>query len=113
MQQQPRVYVIKRAYTETCFSIKPQYRPRPSVLVFENKKDAQYFKGIIKQMQDPSRPHQKLNIEQLPCKYLYQSCSMNSLDIYMYKSGGYGTHISPKADEDLYRFNLENTFHYY
>jgi hypothetical protein len=111
--QQPSVFVIKRAYTDTCFSIKPQNRPRPCVLVFENKKDAQYFRGAIRQTQDSSRPHQKLNIEQLTCQYLYQSCSLNSLDIYVYNTGGSGSLVTPAMDEDLYRFNLENAFHYH
>jgi hypothetical protein len=111
-----KVFVIKRAYTDTCFSIANNKNPsKPCVLAFTEKRDAQFFKGTIVQFQDKSRPHQKLKIEELPSKYLFESCGVNTLDIILYHKGGVHTHIAPgnAIDVDDMRFSLENCFKYY
>jgi hypothetical protein len=112
-----KVYVLKRTYTGTCFSITSPKTQKPAMLAFTHIRQAKQFRKMVEQMQDSNRPHQALRIEDVPTSYLIHGCSLTSLPVIILNEKN-KTHYIPCIDKDDdniddVRFHLENTFTYY
>ena len=82
--QKPDVFVIKRAHSGSCYSFASAHTSKRHMLAFTDKRNAQFFIGMMKQFQDKSRPHQQLKVERIPLDYLRESCMYSSLDLTVY-----------------------------
>eukprot|EP00798_Chlamydomonas_sp_ICE-L_P019537 gene19537-26218_t len=104
------VYVIKRMPTAGCMTCISSNDHRPCLVAFSRKKDAKQFKRMIHDMQDNTRPHQKIEIESVPCQQLIRMCALTSLDISLHKAKGKTKLIRPCTDTEEMRLWLETSF---
>jgi hypothetical protein len=108
-------FVIKRAYSQTMFSVNHGRTDgtRPSVLIFENKKDAQRMKRLMDDCAGPQK-RQKLVIEKFPTPFIIRTCSTSGLDVACVRPDGdvFRFNLGNYAALDDYVFSLENTFKY-
>lgn len=108
-----KVFVLQRRHTGTYFSINHgRDSIKPCVMAFTEKNLAKSFLNTIIQFQDKRRPHQKIIIEEVPSKFLFDTCACSGLNILVHAEKNYVAHIKPQAEIDDIIFHFENKFLY-